>query len=248
MDIVEYAQMALMVAVATFCQNLTGFAFGLIFVGASGALHLMPIADAANVASVLSVINGAVYLRSHSFAPRWDWLRPMLLSGVCGVGLGLGLLYWLSGATLNGLRALLGVSIVACAVLLLARSRQRATPSPVSVLWGVGLLSGVLGGLFSTAGPPIVYHMYRQPLPATVVRQCLVAMFLACSGVRLAVVLATGGMPWHTAGACALAVPVVAGVTWLQARHPPRLPVEAVRWLVCGLLLLAGGSLLASAR
>jgi len=244
--IVEYAQMALLVAVASFCQNLTGFAFALIFVGAAGALHLMPIADAANVASVLSVINGAVYLRSHPAAPRWDLLRPLLASGVPGVGVGLGLLYWLSGHALDGLRVLLGVSIIACAVLLLARSRPRATPSPAPVLWGVGLLSGVLGGLFSTAGPPVVYHMYRQPLPATVVRQCLVALFLACSAVRLAVVVAAGGMPWHTVWASALAVPVVTGVTWLQARHPPRLPVAAVRWIVCGLLLLAGGSLLSS--
>lgn len=247
MDLLEYAQMALLAAVASFCQNLTGFAFALIFVGAAGALHFMPIADAANVASVLSLINGVVYLRSHSAPPRWDLLRPLLISGLPGVVVGLVLLYWLSGNALNGLRVLLGASIIVCAVLLLARSRPRVALSPAPVLWGVGLLSGVLGGLFSTAGPPVVYLLYRQPLPVGVVRQCLVAMFVACSSVRLAVVAAAGGVGWRILGACAIALPVVTAVTWLQVRHPPQWPVAVVRGVVCGLLLLAGASLLASA-
>lgn len=246
MEVVEYVQMALLVAVASFCQNLTGFAFSLIFVGAAGALQLMPIADAANVAGLLSLVNGVAYLRSHPFDPRWDLLRPMLLSSVPGVGLGLGMLYWLSGNALSGLRMVLGVAIIACAVLLLAQKRQRTTPSGAGALWGAGLLSGLLGGLFSTAGPPMVYHLYRQPLPALLVRQCLLLMFLACTLVRLAVVVATGTLPWHVVWASAVAAPVVAGVTWLQARRPPRLPVRVVQWIVCGLLMLAGASLLAS--
>lgn len=243
----DYAQMALLAAVASFCQNLTGFAFALIFVGAAGALSLMPIADAANIASILSAVNGLAYLRSHRLAPRWDLLKPTLISGVAGVGIGLALLAWLSGNTLHGLRVVLGVSIIACAVLLLARSQPRRTPSGTGVLWGVGLVSGVLGGLFSTAGPPIVYHLYRQPLPPMVVRQCLVILFTVLALVRLASVGLAGALQWSVVGASALALPVVVGVTWLQARHPPRLPVPLVRWIVCTLLLMAGASLLAAA-
>ena len=48
--------------------------------------------------------------------------------------------------------------------------------------------------------------------------------------------------------ASALALPVVMLVTWLQARHPPRLPLALVRLIVCALLLAAGASLLLSAR
>lgn len=246
MSVAEYAQMALLVAVASFCQNLTGFAFALIFVGAAGALRLMPIADAANIASLLSLVNGVVYLRSHLFEPRWDLLRPLLLSSVPGVGLGLALLLWLGGQTLDGLRMALGLVVMACAVLLLAQKRRRATPSGAAALWGAGLLSGVLGGLFATAGPPIVYHLYRQPLPPALVRQCLLSTFLACTLARLAVVIPAGQLPWHVVWASAIAVPVVAGVTWLHARCPPRLPLRAVPWIVCALLMLAGASLLAS--
>ena len=247
MSAMDYAQMALLAALASFCQNLTGFAFALIFVGAAGALSLMPIQDAANIASMLSAANGLLYLRSHPAPPRWELLRPMLVSGVAGVGIGLALLVWLAGNTLHGLRVVLGVSIIACAVLLLARSQPRATASRPGMLWGVGLVSGVLGGLFSTAGPPIVYHLYRQPLPPALVRQCLVALFLVLALVRLAAVIAAGALPWHTVVAGALALPVVMGVTWWQVRHPPQLSVALVRWIVCALLLAAGASLLASA-
>ena len=74
-----------LVALASFCQNLTGFAFGLIFVGVAGATHLMDIADAANVACLLSVVNGVAYLRAHRQVPQWPLLKPMLISSVIGV-------------------------------------------------------------------------------------------------------------------------------------------------------------------
>lgn len=41
-----------------------------------------------------------------------------------------------------------------------------------------------------------------------------------------------------------LAFPVVTGVTWWSARHPPAWPRRLVEWLVCGLLILSGASLL----
>ena len=81
----SFAMLLIVVALASACQNLTGFAFALIFVGLAGALHLLPIADAANVAGLLSLVNGVVYLRSHPFKPRWDLLKPMLISSVIGV-------------------------------------------------------------------------------------------------------------------------------------------------------------------
>jgi hypothetical protein len=45
-------------------------------------------------------------------------------------------------------------------------------------------------------------------------------------------------------GWTALAFPVVTGVTWWSARHPPAWPRRLVEWLVCGLLILSGASLL----
>jgi uncharacterized protein len=243
----EYAQLFVVVALASMCQNLTGFAFGLIFVGVAGALQLLPIADAANVACLLSLVNGAVYLRSHPFTPRWDVLKPLAITSLLGTLLGLALLHWLSGGALGLLRMLLGAAIVVCAFVLLLQKTQRTTPSSQPAAWLAGSLAGVLGGLFSTSGPPLVYHLYRQPLPAMVVRQSLLALFLMGNVLRLGVVLAMGELAWSSVVTSAVALPVVAVVTWFFAKYPPPLPARLLQWLVCTLLVLAGVSLLASA-
>ena len=235
-----------LVALSSLAQNLTGFAFALILVGLSGATGLMPIGDASNVAMLLSLVNGFTYLRHHPFAPDWRLLKPMLSLSVVGVGLGWALLAWLGSNTLHGLRLALGVVIVVCAVLLMLQKRQKRErkPSPAPALWFASVSSGLLGGLFSTAGPPIVYHLYRQPLAAEVVRQCLVSQFLLTGLVRAGLVVGSGSLRLHTLVTAAVAVPVVWGVTRWQAKHPLRLPQAMVDSLVCGLLLLAGLSLL----
>ena len=238
------AALMAVVAVASACQNLTGFAFSLIFVGVVGALELMPIADVANVAGMISLVNGAVYLHSHPFQPRWDWMRPMLISSAMGVLAGLALLYWLSGEMVGVLRLLLGVTIMACAVVLLLQKRQRRTESGAGAMWVAGGLSGLLGGLFSTSGPPMVYHLYRQPLSAAMVRQCLMVMSLTGTVMRLGVLLPTGALTWSQVGVTAMAFPVVAVVTWVLAKFPPPLSARTLQWLVGGLLMVAGASLL----
>jgi uncharacterized membrane protein YfcA len=181
MSVIQYVLFLVLVGLATFCQNLTGFAFGLIFVGVAGATHLMSIADAANVACLLSVVNGVTYLRAHRQVPQWTLLKPMLVSSVIGVIAGV-------------LRMLLGLAIVACALLLLLQKQVNAQMSGPVSLWVAGVASGLLGGLFATPGPPMVYHLYRQPLDRLVVRQCLFSMFLTCALLRLVMVAWEGGI------------------------------------------------------
>jgi uncharacterized membrane protein YfcA len=235
------------VALASFCQNLTGFAFGLILVGLVGALSLMPIGEAANAATIMSIANGAVYMRTHPFKPDWTLLKPMLVSSFVGVLIGVGTLSLLSSHALAGLSLTLGVAIVACAMLLFAQKNPRKTMSGQPALYMAGFLSGLLGGLFATPGPPMVYHLYRQPLPAIVIRQCLVVMFVTSVTIRLGLVVYAGTFALTSLYLGLAAVPIVALVTWLHAKHPPRIPPYLVRWLVCVLMLAAGGSLIFSA-
>ena len=204
----------------------------------------MSIADAANVACLLSIINGVSYMRAYRFEANWTLLKPMLISSVLGVIGGVLLLHWLSGNTLNGLRMLLGVVIVLCALLLLMQKKALDKPSGPVALWFAGISSGLLGGLFATPGPPMVYHLYRQPLDRMLVRHCLFAMFISCSVLRAVMVAVEGQLNWAVFGWTALAFPVVTCVTWWSAKHPPALPRKLVEWLVCGLLILSGLSLL----
>jgi len=231
------------VGVAAYCQNLTGFAFALLLLGMVGAFGLMPIPDAANVASVLSLVNAWAYWRYNRVCFDWELLRPVLASSLLGVLAGVVLLEWLSTNAVTTLRLLLGLAIMGCAVLLLIQGGPRERPSGKPALWFFGGLSGLLGGLFSTSGPPMVYHLYRQPMDRGAVRECLFMMFAANAALRLVLVAGSGQLTWHSLFLAACAVPVVAGVSWWQSRHPPRIPRRAVEWLVCGLLLLAGASL-----
>ena len=232
---------------AAYAQNLTGFAFSLILLGLSSVLRIASIEDAANAATVLSLVNAWTYLRGHPGAKPWQLLRPILNGSVVGVLGGLMLLAWLSGAALDVLRALLGGAILVCALLFMLQAPPRATLSSPSSFTFVGVLSGLLGGLFSSAGPPLVFHMYRQPLGADVIRRVLLLSFALGGVVRLAVVLPTGQFSLQAAVLTAVAFPTVYLMTRLHRRLPHQFQPRTLKLLVGGLLGLAGGTLLFSA-
>ncbi|VCU71717.1 Sulfite exporter TauE/SafE [Pigmentiphaga humi] len=232
------------VAVAAYCQTLTGFAFALLLLGMVGALGIMPITDAANVASVLSLVNAWAYWRYHRISFDWELLRPILASSLLGVLAGVIVLAWLSNNAMHVLRLTLGAAIIGCSLLLLAQRAPRPRPSGKPALWFYGTLSGLLGGLFSTSGPPMVYHLYREPMDRGRVKECLFIMFAANAALRLVLVAGSGELSWRSLLLAVSAIPAVAGVSWWQARHPPRFSRRAVEWLVCGLLILSGASLI----
>lgn len=242
------AAFAVCVALATFAQNLTGFAFGLILLGLTASFHVASVADAANAAMVLTLVNAWVSFRSGGrSAPPWRLMRPTLLGSLLGVALGVLLLGWLSGNAVAWLRGLLGLSITACAVLLLLQARTQARLSGAPAFAGIGLLSGLLGGLFSSSGPPLVYHLYRQPLQAEQIRRALLLVFACNALMRLLLIVPSGQFSAHALLLAACAVPVVYGVTRLQQRFPIAVPAKTLRRIVAALLLTSGLSLLLSA-
>ncbi len=108
-------------------------------------------------------------------------------------------------------------------------------------------LGGLLNGLFSSGGPPIVYHLYRQPLAYELIRNTLITVFACNAAMRLGLVTVQGQLSLGTLWLSAEALPLVMLLSWLVRRYPPKLSLRAVRWLVFLLLLLAGGSLIAEA-
>lgn len=235
------------VAVATFVQNLTGFAFGLILLGLVSVLRLASVPDAANAVTLLTLANTVSYLRLHPLKPEWRVVRPAIVPSLVGVAGGVALLAWLSSNASQGLRALLGVAIVGCAGLLLFAAKPRAQLSSPGSFRVVGALSGLMGGMFSSAGPPLVFHMYRQPLPRDVMQQCLVLMFGINQVLRLALILASGRFTMHSLVMGVSTFPVVYAVTWWQHRHPPAISAATVRAVTAALLVAAGGSMVATA-
>ncbi|WP_418117391.1 TSUP family transporter [Variovorax sp. 350MFTsu5.1] len=235
------------VALATYAQNLTGFAFSLILLGLVSVLHVASVSDTANAATVLSLINAWTYFRARPGVVPWQLMKPALNGSTVGVIVGLMLLTWLSGGAVDWLRGLLGVSILGCAVLLVLQAKPLPVVSGRASFAVIGGLSGVLGGLFSSSGPPIVFHMYRQPLDRELVRRALLLMFAFNSLVRLMIVVPTGHFSWHSALLAGCAMPVVYGVTRLHHRLPNKLQPRTLKWLVGGLLAVAGSTLVATA-
>lgn len=240
MTLLQAALFLLCVALATCAQSLSGFAFALVLLGLAGLLELAPLADLANVATVLALANALVALRGAHRQLDVPAFRDITLGGIAGILLGVVLLGWLSVNVTLALRLLLGLTVIACAVVVLmetAALRERSSAGSFR-LWGA--VSGLLTGLFATGGPPLVYHFYRQPLALKTVRDTLVATLAASSLLRLAMVIPAGQFSVNALKLSLLAAPLVFGLSWWLERHPPGWSRAAVLRLVCALLLLTG--------
>lgn len=243
MSLADSALFLACVAIATCAQTVTGFAFGLILLGLVGMFHLAPLADAANVASMLSIANAFVVLRGPREQLDVGALRKTLIGSSVGVAIGVSLLGWLTGNVVAALRFALGVTILACAFLLWAQVRPLRQRSSNRSFVAFGLLSGLMSGLFASAGPPLVYQFYRQPLSPLAIRQTLGAIFAANALLRLALVISSGQFERRALFLGLLAVPLVLALTWWIKHHPPKLPLRLIRASVCLLLVLTGANL-----
>lgn len=233
------------VAIATCAQGITGFALALILLGLTSLFELAPLPDVANVATVLSLASAAIALRGTGKSMNREVVQSTVTGSVFGVGAGVILLAWLNANVVLVLRVLLGLVVIACAVVVLVRVRPLAQLSSRRSFQGFGFLSGLLGGLFSASGPPLVYQFYRQPMELDAVRDTLVATLAMGSLIRLAMVVPSGQFSLRAAGLSAVAVPLAMGLTWWIKRHPPAWRRETVLKLVCGLLTLTGIGLIA---
>lgn len=236
----------LCVAVATFAQNTTGFAFGLLLLGLTGLLQLVPVETVANVSSVLTLVNAMILLRRRpQLAPRL--LALILGCSLAGVLAGVQLLTLLGSRERELLQLLLGATIVACSFLLVARARHLQRLSGWLSFSCFAGLSGVMGGLFSSAGPPLVYQLYRQPLAAQVVRDTLIVVFAVNALLRLCILAVTQRFDLQAGYLALEALPVVFALTWYMRRRPPSIAPQRLRAGVFILLLLSGASLVGQA-
>ncbi len=229
---------------AGYVQNITGFALSLLLLGLCQLFDIASITHVSNATAVLSVVNFVTVLKASPMHIERSVLRPTMGGMTIGVGAGALLLHWLSANAIGVLHLLLGATIVGCALTLMAgRQAGIATSSPVTHA-AFGVTSGILGGLFSTAGPPLVYHFYRQPWPIATIRDTLLLMFGLSSSLRCVIMIATGAFDLQSVLMTAMAVPlIVAQSVWMR-RRPPRWPVHQVRRLTAVLLCVSGGAIL----
>jgi len=247
MNMSNLAVLLLLAAGASYVQTLTGFALGLLFMGGVGLTGVMPLPDAAVLVGILAIINAAQVL-----AKGWRDIAMrefVLVIFVSLVFLVVG--YWLLGlllsSSLDWLKLALGAIIVLSSIQLLLKPAPLDQPSRAVSFALFGAIAGIMGGLFSTAGPPLVYHFYRQPLRPAAIRETLVAVFAVNAVLRLLLVAGTGAMPPASFWWGLLCIPVVMAFTALARRYPPPLTPVGLRRVAFCLLFLSGLSLAAPA-
>jgi uncharacterized membrane protein YfcA len=238
-----HATFLVFVAGAVYAQALTGFALVLILLGLVGATNLVPLTDAVNASTVIAFCSAWTFLYRRRALRIERILIPTLVASAVGIVAGAVLLTWLAGTAYQVLRLLLGVSIVACALSLWRAAQPLPSLSPPVVYALTGGISGLMAGMFSSPGPPLVYLLYRQPKPVAWIQQSLMVIFGLGTTLRLLVMVPSGQFSLLSLQLAAEAVPVVLIVTSYAARRSPPLSPRLFRALVCALLIGTGLSM-----
>lgn len=102
-------------------------------------------------------------------------------------------------------------------------------PSPGRSFFVSGSLGGLLGGLFGVSGPPLIYHLYRQPVAVSAVRTTLLLVFGLICLFRLSLEVAQGSFDRQVLQLSLLSIPTTAVAGWLYVRFPPAFSDTTVR-------------------
>jgi len=233
-----------LLGLATLLQTLSGFGFGLMVVSSFTLFGILPLTATTFMVSFLSLFNSVSLVVKNTEQVNKRAFTIMLLSGIPFMGIGYALLEYLSVGMATWLNLLLGFAILSCCGLLLVK-RKRAQPSGRAYGFSIaGALGGLLGGLFSTFGPPVVFQCDRQTWPINEIRITLLAVFSVTSLIRLAII-PFGTLPSNDVILCAvLAVPVILVFTRLGRIIAARVPAASVRLLALTMLALSGATLI----
>lgn len=167
------------VLAASVLRGFTGFGFGLAAVPVLSLV--LPPAQVVPLVVVLQVVIGVAGLYTASKECDWRAVRLLTPGLICGIPIGLLILTTLPP---NPVRLMIG-SIIALSVLLIQRG-IRLPPNPSRfVSFGVGLVSGVISGLASMGGPPVVVFLLALGHSAARMRATAIVYFMLSGCVSL---------------------------------------------------------------
>jgi uncharacterized membrane protein YfcA len=177
----------------------------------------------------------------------WREFGFVMAASIPMLFVGYWLLEWLAGTRADLLRLILGLVIIVSSLQLARKPEPLATQSREGSFLFFGAIAGLMGGMFSTAGPPLVYHFYRQPILLVKIRETLVTVFALNAVFRISLVVLSGDLPSGSNLTGLLAIPAVMSATYLARRWPPPVSSTTMRRTVFILLFLSGVSLAAPA-
>ena len=232
------------VCVAVVMQSLSGFGFGLIVVASFTLFDLMPLTMTTLFVSVLGFVNSVGIVSRNLTTVNWPSVKLMLMTGFPFMVIGFALLEYMSQGLVMILNITLGICIILCCLMMWFTKTQKTQASrPFSFLIAGGL-GGLLGGLFSTFGPPVVFNCYRQPWSIQTIRSTLLAVFSVTALFRITLAF-FGTWPAREFWIMILfSVPLVVMMTTVGQKIANWVNPAFIRPLAAGLLCLSGVSIL----
>jgi len=227
-----------------YVQTVTGFALGMIVMGGVTAFDLAPVLFTSVIISLMALSNGLQALKGNWKELNREAVKYAFFGLVPALAAGVWLLTYMSSELDQLLRILLGATIIAGGLFIMLKPEPLKEPSGPVAFATAGAAGGFLAGMFSMAGPPLVFQFYRQPYSMKCIRLCLLMIFMFCSGLRTVMVGLQGELTLHMFIYAGICLPVVAAATWLGKKYPPPVSDTALRRIAFTLLIAIGGSLL----
>lgn len=223
------------VILSAFVQGTTGFGFGLT------AMALLPFIvspQQANIlVTILSVVNSlTITLRMHRHA-NWRAVAMFLLGAVVGLPIGVYYLRMLSAVVL---KRIVGLVVTGAALSVMFSDQVR--PRPVRQFWApvAGTIGGVLSGVASIGGPPVILYTLLCRWDKEEMKATLVTYFTIAGLIKVAILMYSGMFTAKICTWAALTAPIVILGTHVGMHVFRFIPQKTFRRIVCVLLVLIG--------
>jgi uncharacterized membrane protein YfcA len=177
----QFLLVCLILAVAEMVYVLLGFGAGLIAVGTM-ALLLPELKDAVVLLLLVNLPAELWIVRSSWRQISWRGVLVIFVGVALGIPLGT---WWLRWGDARFLLIVLGVFLVAVGGIFLLIRAPRGRRLPPWTTAPVGLLAGILTGLFGTGGPPLILYYQLAGADKAAFRGNLMAIFLLMTTVRV---------------------------------------------------------------
>lgn len=240
------AAFAALVLLGSYIQTQVGFAIAMIVGGGATILGLAPVAFTANVVAFIALANpwAALFGRMHLINRG---MLAWLALGVIPITIvGLWLLLELSVRSVQTLEFLLGVVIFLSGISLTIHPHPMKKESGRLTHTLFGGFAGLLMGLFSAGGPPVIIHIYRQPIDFQVARATLLAILGLMPFARIIAEGVNGNLTSDVLEVSVYAVLASFLGVALARRFPMPVSDELMKRLAFALLAILGLSLMIS--
>ncbi len=232
LEIIDLIFVLIAISLGAYFQTITGFGLGIIVIGICTLFKLAPISIMATVVSIITLPNCLSALIGKKIEFDKSLFIAIILGIFPGTLFGIYLLNTLSDSATNLLSGALGCMILFSSLTFIFHPKINQRPSKWASFVGAGFASGFSGGLFGMAGPPVVYHLYKQPMAIETIRTLLLLIFTCTSSSRTLIVYLQGDLTQNISILALIAVPLVYIVTMLARKYPPPFKSTTLRKIV----------------